>query len=142
MVVSHDRYFMDKMVDHLFVFEGEGVLKDIVGNYTEFRKAQIQKARNSKDNKATAEKPEKDEFKEKLISTSSEKRKLSFKEKAEFESLERDLELLEEKKNALTEALLNPENSAKLYEIGQDLGVLVTELESKTDRWLELSEFV
>ena len=142
VVVSHDRYFMDKMVDHLFVFEGEGVLKDIVGNYTEFRKAQIQKARNSKDNKATAEKPEKDEFKEKLISTSSEKRKLSFKEKAEFESLERDLELLEEKKNALTEALLNPENSAKLYEIGQDLGVLVTELESKTDRWLELSEFV
>jgi ATP-binding cassette subfamily F protein uup len=142
VVVSHDRYFMDKMVDHLFVFEGEGVLKDIVGNYTEFRKAQIQKARNSKDNKTTTEKPEKDEFKEKLISTSSEKRKLSFKEKAEFESLERDLELLEEKKNALTEALLNPENSAKLYEIGQDLGVLVTELESKTDRWLELSEFV
>jgi ATP-binding cassette subfamily F protein uup len=142
VVVSHDRYFMDKMVDHLFVFEGEGVLKDIVGNYTEFRKAQIQKARNSKDNKTTTEKPEKDEFKEKLISTSNEKRKLSFKEKAEFESLERDLELLEEKKNALTEALLNPENSSKLYEIGQDLGVLVTELESKTDRWLELSEFV
>jgi len=142
VVVSHDRYFMDKMVDHLFVFEGEGVLKDIVGNYTEFRKAQIQKARNSKDNKTTTEKPEKDEFKEKLISTSSEKRKLSFKEKAEFESLERDLELLEEKKNVLTDALLNPENSAKLYEIGQDLGVLVTELESKTDRWLELSEFV
>ncbi|MEY3126060.1 MAG: hypothetical protein RL273_163, partial [Bacteroidota bacterium] len=121
IVVSHDRYFMDKMVDHLFVFEGEGVIKDIVGNYTDFRKKQIQDKRDEKNaisqvkiEKVVEEKPK---VKEEI------KRKLNFNEKAEFESLEKNLEKLELDKatilaNISSEGLSNQD----VYELGVKLG--------------------
>jgi ABC transport system ATP-binding/permease protein len=140
IVVSHDRYFMDKMVDHLFVFEGEGVIKDIVGNYTDFRKKQIQDKRDEKNGisqvkieKVVVEKPK---VKEEL------KRKLTFKEKAEFESLEKNLEKLELDK-AIILAKISSEavSNQDVYELGVKLGEIVSEIEEKTNRWIELSEF-
>ena len=140
IVVSHDRYFMDKMVDHLFVFEGEGVIKDIVGNYTDFRKKQIQDKRDEKNSisqvkieKVVVEKPK---VKEEL------KRKLNFKEKAEFESLEKNLEKLElDKATILAKISSEGLSNQDVYELGVKLGEIVSEIEEKTNRWIELSEF-
>ena len=141
IVVSHDRYFMDKMVDHLFVFEGEGVIKDIVGNYTDFRKKQIQDKRDEKNGisqvkieKVVVEKPK---VKEEL------KRKLTFKEKAEFESLEKNLEKLElDKATILAKISSEGISNQDVYEFGVKLGEIVSEIEEKTNRWIELSEYV
>ena len=140
IVVSHDRYFMDKMVDHLFVFEGEGVIKDIVGNYTDFRKKQIQDKRDEKNGisqvkieKVVVEKPK---VKEEL------KRKLTFNEKAEFESLEKNLEKLElDKVTILAKISSEGVSNQDVYELGVKLGEIVSEIEEKTNRWIELSEF-
>ena len=140
IVVSHDRYFMDKMVDHLFVFEGEGVIKDIVGNYTDFRKKQIQDKRDEKNaisqvknEKVVEEKPKP---KEEL------KRKLTFNEKAEFESLEKNLEKLElDKATILAKISSEGVSNQDVYELGVKLGEIVSEIEEKTNRWIELSEF-
>jgi ATP-binding cassette subfamily F protein uup len=140
IVVSHDRYFMDKMVDHLFVFEGEGVIKDIVGNYTDFRKKQIQDKRDEKNgvSKVKIEKvvEEKPKLKEEL------KRKLTFNEKAEFESLEKNLEKLElDKATILAKISSEGVSNQDVYELGVKLGEIVSEIEEKTNRWIELSEF-
>jgi ATP-binding cassette subfamily F protein uup len=140
IVVSHDRYFMDKMVDHLFVFEGEGVIKDIVGNYTDFRKKQIQDKRDEKNaisqvkiEKIVEEKPK---VKEEI------KRKLTFNEKAEFESLEKNLEKLElDKATILAKISSEGVSNQDVYELGVKLGEIVSEIEEKTNRWIELSEF-
>ena len=140
IVVSHDRYFMDKMVDHLFVFEGEGVIKDIVGNYTDFRKKQIQDKRDEKNSisqvkieKVVEEKPKP---KEEL------KRKLTFNEKAEFESLEKNLEKLElDKATILAKISSEGVSNQDVYELGVKLGEIISEIEEKTNRWIELSEF-
>ena len=140
IVVSHDRYFMDKMVDHLFVFEGEGVIKDIVGNYTDFRKKQIQDKRDEKNSfsqvkieKVVEEKPK---VKEEV------KRKLNFKEKAEFESLEKNLEKLElDKATILAKISSEGVSNQDVYELGVKLGEIISEIEEKTNRWIELSEF-
>lgn len=136
IVVSHDRYFMDKMVDHLFVFVGEGEIKDILGNYTVYRKTMQEAGREVKREEV---KP-KEEVK--TAPPAADKRKLSFKEKSEFENLEKDLARLEEEKMILTEGLSSPNASAEfLMQTGQRLASVVEELEEKTDRWLELSEY-
>ena len=142
IVVSHDRYFMDKMVDHLFVFEGQGELKDIVGNYTVFRQQQLDKKRGLKQN-ITKEEPE---IKEKTISPSaveSKKRKLSFKEKEEYETIERRLPELEKTKDELTLTLSSGElSNVELIKNGTALGKVVEEIDALTERWIELAEFV
>lgn len=140
IVVSHDRYFMDKMVDHLFVFEGDGEIKDIIGNYTDYRKNQKLEARESKNNpiKEIEVKTE-----PKVVEKPIEKRKLSFKEKQEYENLPSEIEQLEEKKELLTVELSDGSKSnQQVMEIGAELANVVAELELKSDRWLELAEFV
>lgn len=138
IVVSHDRYFMDKMVDHIFVFKGKGEIKDITGNYTEYRKQQKTLEREEK----KVEKEEKPLVVEKKEEVSQEKRKLTYKEQQEFKSLEKDLEKLEEEKELLTQKLSDPTlASEELMEAGEKLGKVVSELDDKTDRWLELSEY-
>ncbi|MFM2316428.1 MAG: hypothetical protein RLZZ155_760, partial [Bacteroidota bacterium] len=145
IVVSHDRYFMDKMVDHLFVFEGAGAIKDIIGNYTEYRKqtaADYKKEKQEVKDGAPAEK-----VKVTQLSTSSdkpaEKRKLTFKEKEEFKVLEKDMESLESEKLVLTEKLSDASlSNEELMNAGNRLSEVVTKLDFVTDRWLELSEFV
>ena len=139
IVVSHDRYFMDKMVDHLFVFNGEGEIKDIFGNYTVYRQniAQILKDEQKSNNKKVIETPVV-AVKEKEV----EKRKLNFKEKVEFKNMDADLEKLENEKTVLTEKLSDPSLSNKeLIDAGNRLTEVISELETKTERWLELSEF-
>lgn len=142
IVVSHDRYFMDKMVDHLFVFEGQGELKDIVGNYTVFRQQQLDKKRGVKQN-ITKEEPE---IKEKTISPAAvetKKRKLSFKEKEEYENIERRLPELEKTKDELTFTLSSGElSNEELMKNGEALGKVVAEIDALTERWIELAEFV
>ena len=142
VVVSHDRYFMDKMVDHLFVFEGEGKILDIVGNYTDYRKVQTNKPKEEKSSntKTTISKEDQKFLKPTILS--NEKRKLTFKEKEELASLEKSLVDLEQGKLELTNSLSDSEKSnQELYETGMELGKLVEELDRQTNRWLELSEF-
>jgi ATP-binding cassette subfamily F protein uup len=138
IVVSHDRYFMDKMVDHLFVFEGEGKVRDIVGNYTDFRKDQTNQKRENKNLAAVEVK----EAKVEIVTKESEKRKLTFKEKQEYEQIEKDLEKLESEKNTITEELSQgTKSNQEVYELGIKLGKIVQDIEQKTERWMELAEF-
>ncbi|MES2555273.1 MAG: ABC-F family ATP-binding cassette domain-containing protein [Bacteroidota bacterium] len=143
IVVSHDRYFMDKMVDHVFVFEGQGAIKDIIGNYTEYRK---QLAQDSKrDKKPSDEKIETVKVTQMSDSAApaAEKKKLSFKEKQEFEQLEKELETLETQKETYTNVLSNPESSNQdIMEAGIKLGEIVAKIDTTTERWMELAEFV
>ncbi|MEY4991781.1 MAG: hypothetical protein RI948_654, partial [Bacteroidota bacterium] len=136
IVVSHDRYFMDKMVDHLFVFQGEGRIKDITGNYHSYRTALAQEQRDTKN-----------ASKQPVIEASvpsvepEKKRKMSFKEKQEFEQIEKDLPLLEQEKEMLSAALSSGDlTNDELMQRGERLGKVVAEIDDKTLRWLELSE--
>jgi ATP-binding cassette subfamily F protein uup len=138
IVVSHDRYFMDKMVDHLFVFEGEGNMRDIVGNYTDFRKDQTSQKRENKGTLTVEVK----EAKPEQVSHEPEKRKLSFKEKQEYEQIEKDLDKLESEKHTITEELSQgTKSNQEIYELGIKLGKIVEEIEQKSERWVELAEY-
>lgn len=139
IVVSHDRYFMDKMVDHLFVFEGNGEVKDILGNYTEYRVQQ--KKIVSEERKE--EKKQAEIVVETIPVESKDKKKLSYKEQKEYDDLEGEIEQLEAKKEQLT-AILSSSTSSneEIMNAGEELGKVVTSLDEKTNRWLELSEFV
>ncbi len=143
IVVSHDRYFMDKMVDHIFVFEGQGKVKDIVGNYTDYRKKLQDDIKNDRKEAAAAISAEKLAAREeKPAQKEKSKRNLTFKEKIEFEKLEKELEDLESEKVRLTEILSDAKKSnEELMEAGIQIGKLVEEIDQKTERWLELSEF-
>src|SRR5690606_13681898 len=137
IVVSHDRYFMDKMVDHIFYFKGDGEIKDILGNYTTYRQ-ELQEDELNKRKEEKAQIVEKTEKSKEV----KEKRKLSYKEKIEFESMEEELEKLEDRKKELTDKLSNPDLSGdELNQVSIELTQVMQDIEYKTDRWLELSEF-
>ena len=142
IVVSHDRYFMDKMVDHVFVFEGQGAIKDIIGNYTEYRKQVVIDGRRDKKASDSEQKIEAVKVTQ-IVSAPAEKKKLSFKEKEEFKQLEKDLEKLEAEKEAQT-AILSDSTSTNqdIMNAGTKLGEIVAQIEEKTERWMELAEFV
>lgn len=140
IVVSHDRYFMDKMVDHLFVFEGEGKVKDIIGNYSEYRQQQAEELQLERALKLEESKQAKREEKEEEL---VEKKKLSYKEKIEFEAIEGELEVLELKKEELSEKLSSGKlSNDELMTVGDKLSKIVEEIDTKTERWIELSEYV
>ncbi|MGE0090905.1 MAG: ABC-F family ATP-binding cassette domain-containing protein [Bacteroidales bacterium] len=136
LVVSHDRYFMDQIVDHLFVFQGNGVIKDFPGNYSQYRE--------------WITKTEKEALKESIVSIKKEqpkvektKTKLSFNEKREYEQLEKEIADLENEKSVL-ENEINSGNlkNDDLISKSQRIGEIIKLLDSKTDRWIELSEFI
>lgn len=138
LVVSHDRYFMDKIIDHVFAFEGNGYIKDFPGNYTEYRNW-----KDEEEKAALSEKKEKisEEVIEKPKVTLSEKRKMSFKEKKEFEDIEKAMQKLEERKTEVIELMNGGESDfEKLSALGLELEEIKNELEEKELRWLELSE--
>lgn len=133
IVVSHDRYFMDKIVDHLFVMQGDGVIKDFPGNYTDYRQWSLEQA---------SEQPKvvKKESVEKVAKTQT-KTKLSFNEKREFEEIERSLPLLEQQKQQIEQSMSSGTLSTdQLIEAGEQIARLIDEIDEKSMRWLELSE--
>lgn len=138
IVVSHDRYFMDKVVDHLLVFNGGGDIRDFPGNYTQYREWKDAKARHDKEQQATA-KPQ-DAPKPARVRQDG-KRRMSFKERREFEQLEQEIAGLEAEKKAIEEALCSGTLSVdELTEKSRRLPQLTDLIDEKTMRWLELSE--
>ena len=138
IIVSHDRFFMDKIVDHLLVFRGEGEIKDFPGNYTQFREWESLKPKElaeSKNNAADNEKKEKREF------VGEQRRKKTYKEKCEFEHLEKEIAALEKEQKTIEVALCSGTLSIdELTEKSKRLPLVKDELEEKEMRWLELSE--
>jgi len=135
IVVSHDRYFMDKVVDHLLVFKGQGEIKDFPGNYTQYREwASLaeNKTSSTSSTNTTSTKPS---------YRHDDRRRLSYKEKRELEQLEKDIEALETEKKQIEEALCGGTTSVdEITKLSKRLPVLNDELDEKSMRWLELSE--
>nr|HNH30858.1 ATP-binding cassette domain-containing protein [bacterium] len=131
LIVSHDRYFMDRLVDHIFVFEGDGVIRDFIGNYGEYREAERVKE-TVKDTPA-----------EKIIvKDTNKKTKLSYKEKIEFENLEKEIAALEKEKNELENKLnRGSADYIELQKWSERLSVISQTLDEKSMRWLELAEY-
>ena len=135
IVVSHDRYFMDKVVDHLLVFKGDGVIKDFPGNYTQYREWLTLKGRDEalQDGKATRQ-PKRDY-------RNADKRKMTYKEKTEYAQLEKDIAALEEEQRQIEEALCGGTVDVDtITAMSKRLPLLKDELDEKSMRWLELSE--
>ena len=136
IVVSHDRYFMDKVVDHLLVFKGDGEIKDFPGNYTQYREwcALRPKEESSADK---TEKRHKREY------SNTEKRKMPYKEKTEFAQLEKDIAALEEEQKNIEAALCGGTSDIEeITRMSKRLPLLKEELDEKSMRWLELSELM
>ena len=135
LIVSHDRWFMDKLVDHMFIFEGNGTIKDFYGNYSEYKK--------QKDLIDKGERLKKKEVKPKIekINTTDNANKMTYKERKEFEALEEEIHNLELKKRLLVEKLSNPSDFATEIEtIYKDYATICCLLDEKSLRWLELGE--
>ena len=136
LIVSHDRYFLNKLCDHLFVFEGAGEIRDFPGNYRQYREAkeleeaqkEVQAKEKSKEKKDT-----------RVVQRSS--KKLSYKEQMEWDGLEDEIEKLEEQKGKLEEEVNGGTSDyQKIMELSAELEKVNAELDAKTDRWIELSE--
>ena len=141
IIVSHDRYFMDKVVDHLLVFRGNGLVKDFPGNYTQFRESEKlqQREENAREKSALESSQTTSSAKPRLM---EKKRKLTFKERQEFEQLEKDIEALEQEKTDIETALSSGAISVEdITTMSKRLPLLNDELDEKSMRWLELSEF-
>lgn len=132
LIVSHDRYFMDRLVDHLFVFEGDGVVRDFPGNYSQYREKSERGTRSA----------EIEVKKEELVPKEpGRKNQLSFKEKREFETLEKEIADLNKEKLTVTEKLNNSKTSFdELQKLSLRIGEVHRLLDEKELRWLELSE--
>ena len=139
LVVSHDRYFMDKVVDELMIFEGEGKISRYMGTYTEYY---IENKNRPEQEVKNEEKIVVEEVKAPTPTSAPQKpRKLSYKEQRELEQINIDLPILEAKKDELTNLLSDPNLAYdKIALIGDELQKIVDELEEKEFRWLELSE--
>jgi ATP-binding cassette subfamily F protein uup len=136
LIVSHDRYFMDRLVDHLFIFEGDGVIRDFPGNYSQYRQAVADKTLPELEKKA-------EEITNNIapVINSSQKRQLSFKEKREFELLGKEITTLNEEKENVTKKLNNGNTSfEELQQLSLRIGQITELLDEKELRWLEISE--
>lgn len=148
LLVSHDRYFMDKLVEHLFVFEGEGEINDFPGNYSQYRIKELDKKNNIDSGKqytslSVEEAKPKEEIVRLEVETKTEKRKLSFNEKREFEQIEIEMPKLESEKKSLENKMSEPNLSFDdLQNASNRIGEIIALLEEKELRWLELSEHV
>lgn len=136
IIISHDRFFMDRTVDHIFVFEGNGVIKDFPGNYSEYREW-----KQENDKLKDAEKPKEQQ---KAKASNAEKNrnsnKLTFKERKEFEELTKDLDLLNNEKQEIETIFSNGSNTADLDKLAKRYNELKSIIDEKEYRWLELSE--
>ncbi|MEP0213392.1 MAG: ABC-F family ATP-binding cassette domain-containing protein [Cellulophaga sp.] len=138
LVVSHDRYFMDKIVDHLFVFRGNAVIEDFPGNYSDFRSYEDSAVLESRENKEKEAKTEKKSWK-----TEGKTNKLSFQEQKEYNNIENKIKKLEEKKTELQNKFSDASLSGdEIDALSKDLQLVIDEIETKTERWFELSAIV
>ncbi len=145
LIVSHDRYFMDRMVEHLFAFEGEGVIKDYPGNYTQYRSylKEIEAGTKKDDGKMNMVSIEdKSEPKPVVQSAASSNtpKKLSFKEKSELENLDKEIPALQKEKETLELKMSDNLSYDELQKTGERVTQIINELDAKEMRWLELSE--
>ncbi len=139
IVVSHDRYFMDKVVDHVLVFHGDGQVQDFPGNYTQYREWKRERDEQQKATKGETDKSRQNAYREE--NQSNRKRRLTFKEKQEYQTLETEIDRLETEKASLEEALSSGLlSSDEIVEKSKRLNIVNSELDAKSDRWLELSE--
>ncbi len=136
IVVSHDRYFLDQTVDQLFVFEGGGLVKGFMGNYSQYHDWQEQ--RNKEQHKAQA--AAKTDTRENRPTATERSKKRSFKEQKEYEQLTKDIESLENEKKELTTQLENQTDYQEIDRIGKRLTEINDLLDEKEMRWLELDE--
>lgn len=146
IVVSHDRYFMDKVVDHLLVFKGQGKIQDFPGNYTQYRDFEAMNSNGDTPglgkNAVNEERENSDSSRGQKQTSDAAKRKLTFKEKREYEQLEKDIAVLEAEKKQIEEALCGGTTSVdEITQMSKRLPLLNEELDEKSMRWLELSEY-
>jgi ATP-binding cassette subfamily F protein uup len=137
LIVSHDRYFLDKCVDHLFVFEGNGKIKDFVGQYSEYREymQEMEQQRREAERSATPTKPQQQRTHDQS------KRKLSFKEQKELEQIEADLATLTSERGELEMKLSSGDLPfEELQEVSRRIELIIASIDEKEMRWLELSE--
>ncbi len=141
LIVSHDRYFMDRMVEHLFAFEGEGVIKDYPGNYTQYRTyiKEVEAGTKKDDGRMNMVSIE---DKPVLSNVTSDKKKLSFKEKHELENLDKEIPVLQKEKETLELKMSEPIAYDEIQKIGVRVNEIIAALDEKEMRWLELSESI
>ena len=134
ITVSHDRYFMDRLVDHLFIFEGDGQVRDFPGNYTDYR------SHISQADKLKQTKPKDKVVKDKVTKG---KRKLTYNEKKEYDTIELVIDALEQEKTSIGSQFNDPDlNPEKMKELGKRIKEIDDEIAEKTDRWMELAELM
>ena len=142
LIVSHDRYFMDRLVDHMFVFEGDGEVRDFPGNYTQYRIWQKEQEKKQAEAKVKETEIKKQEAPAQETAK-KEKKKLSYKEQREFEQLEKEIPQLEEEKAQITAKMSDPSLPyEELQKLSARITEVTTQLEEKEMRWLELSEYM
>lgn len=141
LIVSHDRYFMDRMVDHLFAFEGNGVIRDFPGNYSQYRQALANNEFTGHEVQAAKDQQQKETPEPATTAAPAEKKKLTFKEKFEFDSIEKELPLLQKEKAELESAMNSGSMDFEaLQKAAERINAIIAELDEKEMRWLELSE--
>jgi ATP-binding cassette subfamily F protein uup len=134
LVISHDRYFMDKLIDHLFVFDGKGNIRDFPGNYTQFRLQEEKKKKAL----TSSTKPKINVL---AVADKKDSNKITYAERIELETLEKELEALEQQKDELTAKLNNAgSDHEKLSTLGKAIKETILSIDLKTERWMELSE--
>lgn len=142
IIVSHDRYFMDRIVDHILAFEGEGKIKNFVGNFTEYRDYE-KKSKDEKNQQKEVAKPVIAETpKVEAPKPTIAKKKISYKEQRELETLEKEMPALEEKRNKILEQLNNEADYEKIAVLSADLEQLSDKLGNSEIRWMELQELI
>ena len=142
IIVSHDRYFMDRIVDHVLAFEGDGIIKDFVGNFSEYRekKSQEQSSKNQVETNTKAVKADTVPTPSVAAVSSPAKRKLSFKEQRELEMIDKEIPLLEKKRSEILEKLNNESDYEKISVFSAELEKIAEKMEELEFRWLELHE--
>lgn len=143
IIVSHDRHFLDKLVDHLFIFCGDGLVKDFVGSYSEYREFIKEYEAEQKSAARAQEKADKDKSSKEASKAANftQKKKLSYKEQKEFEQIEKDLESLAEEKALLEESLSDGKMEfSELQRVSERIAEIISLTDEKEMRWLELSE--
>ena len=142
IIVSHDRYFMDRIVDHILAFEGDGKIKDFVGNFSEYRESRKMEEGRWKSDHLNQKIENFKEAEAKLPASNSQlpARKLSFKEQRELESIEKEMPELEKKRNDILEKLNNEADYEKISVLSKDLETISEKLEEMEMRWLELQD--